>query len=68
MSDEYSIAGNFQRASDDPRAADEYEYRMARVRERTAEREAAERYGRRLREAAESRGAIDEILNNEETP
>lgn len=34
MSDEYTIAANFQRDSDDPRAAAEYEYRMERVRER----------------------------------
>lgn len=37
MSDEYTIAGNFQKASDDPRAVAEYEYRMKRVREREAE-------------------------------
>lgn len=34
MSDEYSITTNFQRESDDPRAAGEFEYRMGRVRER----------------------------------
>lgn len=37
MSDEYTVHTNFQRHSDDPRAAAEYEYRMGRVRERAAE-------------------------------
>lgn len=40
MSDEYTIATNFQRASDDPRAVAEYEHRMRRVREREAELQA----------------------------
>jgi hypothetical protein len=40
MSDEYTIAGNFQR-TDDPRAKAEYEYRMRRVREREADLDAA---------------------------
>jgi hypothetical protein len=40
VSDEYTIAGNFQRYSDDPRAEAEYEYRMRRARERAAELEA----------------------------
>lgn len=38
MSDEYSIHTNFQRASDDPRAAAEYEHRMERVRQRGTDR------------------------------
>lgn len=37
MSDEYSVSHNFQRDSDDPRAASEYAHRMARVREREAD-------------------------------
>lgn len=36
MSDEYTVAGNFQR-TDDPRAEAEYEYRMGRVQEREDE-------------------------------
>lgn len=37
MSDEFTIAGNFQRFSDDPRAEAEYWYRMGRIREREAD-------------------------------
>lgn len=39
MSDEYTLASNFQREADDPRAAAEYEYRMARVRAADDERD-----------------------------
>lgn len=58
MSNEYTLHSNFQRFSDDPRAKAEYEYRMARVHRAEDEllrlqEEAAERYSRRLRAAAE---------------
>lgn len=63
MSDEYSVLHNFQSASDDPRAAAEYEHRMRRVAQREAElellelvHEAAEESERRqaLRRAADA--------------